>query len=214
LDPNDPSDAGKDEDKDGLSNLFEYTKNLNPNKADTDGDGFSDKVELDKGTDPLDPKSKPKSALGTILLILLLIVILAGAGYGAYYYYEKNMKKPKPHPSLRTPTTKQQIPIAKPTAKKTASTETFRKREEEKKQKRGKQFEVFGKKEAKEKKPLVSKSKVVKEASKPKKPKVSKAKLISKKDEKASKAKGEDTIRKLREIASKKKSRKAKKRKT
>ena len=66
LNPNDPLDANLDNDNDGLSNFAEYRylktvgKEIDPNKADTDGDGFNDKAEIDAGTDPTDSKSYPR----------------------------------------------------------------------------------------------------------------------------------------------------------
>ena len=46
LDPEDPSDAAKDLDNDGLSNLREFEEGLIPNKVDGDEDGRDDGVEL------------------------------------------------------------------------------------------------------------------------------------------------------------------------
>ncbi len=42
LDPDDPADAGYDNDSDTLCNLAEYGQTTDPFEADTDGDGFSD----------------------------------------------------------------------------------------------------------------------------------------------------------------------------
>jgi hypothetical protein len=56
LNPNDPSDAAKDQDGDGLSNLGEFTAGSNPLVADTDGDGLTDGVEVNtRNTNPLNP---------------------------------------------------------------------------------------------------------------------------------------------------------------
>ncbi|MBW8874728.1 MAG: hypothetical protein JF614_07160 [Acidobacteria bacterium] len=80
LDPNDPADALKDHDGDGLSTLDEFRGGLDPFNADTDGDGLldgdelnryhtnpllrdtdgdgiSDGLEIQSGSDPLDPAS-------------------------------------------------------------------------------------------------------------------------------------------------------------
>jgi hypothetical protein len=62
LDPENPNDAGMDQDSDGATNLQEYRANTNPTVGDTDGDGVNDGPEinrLDGGdpapTDPLRP---------------------------------------------------------------------------------------------------------------------------------------------------------------
>ena len=49
LDPEDPSDAGSDDDNDGLTALQESAKGTHPKKADTDGDGLRDDVETGTG---------------------------------------------------------------------------------------------------------------------------------------------------------------------
>ena len=51
------SDAGRDADGDGLSNLQEFEARTNPRKADTDGDGVRDNIELAAGLDPNNPDS-------------------------------------------------------------------------------------------------------------------------------------------------------------
>ncbi|MBI2208022.1 hypothetical protein HYU50_00850 [Candidatus Woesearchaeota archaeon] len=158
LDPNDPSDAEADFDKDGLTNLQEYTYRTDPNNADTDGDGASDKKEIDKGTDPLDPLSKPKGIFGTIILILVLIAILIGGSYGAYYYYKNYANKPKPAAAqVIMPRFMQRRPL--PPAKKPI--EAFKRREEEKEGERQKLFEAFegGKGQKQTEKQLISKPK-------------------------------------------------------
>ncbi|MBI2140109.1 hypothetical protein HYU14_04235 [Candidatus Woesearchaeota archaeon] len=79
-----------DADKDGLTNLeeFQLVKGLDPTKADTDGDTYSDKEEIDAGTDPLDPNIFP-SEFGFFgyLIIFGMVVILGAAGYFGYGYY-------------------------------------------------------------------------------------------------------------------------------
>jgi hypothetical protein len=62
LDPENPNDAGMDQDSDGATNLQEYRALTNPTVADTDGDGVNDGPEinrLDGGSpapsDPLRP---------------------------------------------------------------------------------------------------------------------------------------------------------------
>ena len=49
FDPEDPADAGRDADGDGLSNLQEYQLSLNPRLADTDQDGMGDSAEFAHG---------------------------------------------------------------------------------------------------------------------------------------------------------------------
>ncbi len=45
--------SGKDSDSDGLSDVVEAALGTNPNKADTNGNGFNDKQELFNGYDPV-----------------------------------------------------------------------------------------------------------------------------------------------------------------
>jgi PKD repeat protein len=103
LDPH-PFDA-LDSDQDGLSDDFEdfyggdaFTrepwpegKDLNYLKKDTDGDGYNDGVEIELGTNPIDPADHPREedeeteedegilgmgAMGYILLIVVVIIIV------------------------------------------------------------------------------------------------------------------------------------------
>jgi hypothetical protein len=75
-------DATEDNDEDGLTNYEECVKyrsyRLNVNKADTDGDKYSDKVEIDKGTDPSDSTSIPKSHFLNIVLFIFGIGFVIG----------------------------------------------------------------------------------------------------------------------------------------
>src|SRR5258708_21344457 len=48
LNPNDPSDAAKDFDNDGLTNLQEFQLGTRPDIADTDGDGVKDGAEVNR----------------------------------------------------------------------------------------------------------------------------------------------------------------------
>src|SRR5205085_7761369 len=49
LNPNDPTDASKDPDNDGLTNLQEFAAGTDPANPDTDGDGLKDGVETNTG---------------------------------------------------------------------------------------------------------------------------------------------------------------------
>ena len=92
-----------DTDKDTLTNLEEHKENTNPTKADTDGDGYNDKEELDAGTDPLDPSSKPGGNFLTYLLVGLLIIGLGVGGFFAYILLFKKKKKEKPKKIMPMP---------------------------------------------------------------------------------------------------------------
>ena len=89
LNPDDLSDASLDPDNDGLSNLQEYQQQTNPNKPDTDGDGAGDGEEVDAGTDPIDPNSKPEGGYGAFVIVLILIIILGIGGYVVYLEWPK-----------------------------------------------------------------------------------------------------------------------------
>jgi rubrerythrin len=75
-----------DPDNDKINNILEYQYNTNPLKADTDGDGFNDKEEIDKGTDPNEPSSVPVEKeqaketgldpITTILIALVIVIII------------------------------------------------------------------------------------------------------------------------------------------
>lgn len=106
-----------DPDEDGLTNLDEYTRNTNPIKKDTDGDGYGDKEEIDNGTDPLDPSSYP-GGVGW-LAYLLMILGLGGLGAGGYFGYTLLIKKDKPFiPPPSAPVAKPQLkrPLMRPRA--------------------------------------------------------------------------------------------------
>lgn len=59
------SDANSDPDSDNLTNLQEYqhfvdhNQQINPCLADTDDDSYTDKTEIDQGTNPIDPADFP-----------------------------------------------------------------------------------------------------------------------------------------------------------
>lgn len=143
-----------DPDKDGLTNKEECKEKpfTNPLKKDSDGDGFSDKEELDKGTDPNDPNSHPSrfSFFKFMLWILLLILIAAGAIFG-YKYYKKRKEEKE---SKRVPKQFMEMPpirpLGKPISKVPLRELTLReqlmikkKRNEEEAKKRTKLFDVF-----------------------------------------------------------------------
>ncbi|QTA82016.1 HYR domain-containing protein [Desulfonema limicola] len=60
LNPNDPSDAAEDTDKDGLTNLEEFISQTNPKDADTDADGMTDGWEKENNLDPTDSSDADK----------------------------------------------------------------------------------------------------------------------------------------------------------
>lgn len=106
-----------DPDRDGLTNLDEYKYNTNPTKWDTDGDGYSDKEEIDKGTDPLDPSSHPGGGFLKYMLIAIGLVVLVGAGYFGYTFF-KGKNKPLAPPGVPPPRMAQRRPFLMPPIKK------------------------------------------------------------------------------------------------
>ena len=193
LDPNDPSDSNYDYDQDGLINIQEFTYGTDPNKADTDGDGVSDKEEIDKGTDPLELKDKPGVGLGILIVIIALLVIFGLGGYGVFYYVSRHVSQrgielQEQKPAFMPSYTPQKQALRKPFGK-TRVEEIVEKRRTEKEGKREKLLEAFGKKSPKPKegKSLVSMAKEKQEIEKimPGKTKedvFSELKLISKKE--------------------------------
>lgn len=163
LNPNDPNDASQDNDKDGLTNLQEYQvvntkwgKSANPNKADTDGDGFTDKQEIDAGTDPLDPKDIPKSNKGKLVIFILGAIVLAsGFGYLAYNMAIKRKEQKFSLPKQRevqiiTPQQPARQVQQKQKEGDLKIREAIKEREEQKEKERKKLFEPFGKPEEKQ----------------------------------------------------------------
>jgi parallel beta-helix repeat protein len=81
LDPGDPLDALQDFDNDSLSNLNEFLIGTDPTNYDSDGDGYSDKVD-DYPNDPEQYKEKNvndkegSTVIPVILAVILVIVIL------------------------------------------------------------------------------------------------------------------------------------------
>jgi hypothetical protein len=107
LNPSDPYDYDKDQDKDGLTNKFECTYKkglcvnwLNPTSPDSDNDGYNDKEEVDAGTDPCDPESHPSAGIiPWLLLILGILAILGSVGYLIYKKYYIPLVSPPPKPT-------------------------------------------------------------------------------------------------------------------
>ena len=58
--------AAGDPDGEGLSNIEEFANNTEARQSDTDGDGVSDKVEVDQGSDPNDPNDSQPPLPGTV----------------------------------------------------------------------------------------------------------------------------------------------------
>lgn len=61
LNPLSVADTNSDDDKDGLPWSVESVRGTDPDKADTDGDTYSDFDEVGAGTDPLDPSDNPST---------------------------------------------------------------------------------------------------------------------------------------------------------
>jgi PKD repeat protein len=87
------NDANEDFDDDGLTNIQELENETLPNRDDTDGDNYNDLEELEKGSNPNDRTSTPKTTTGTgdgegldtftilmivaVIIIVLIIIVLA-----------------------------------------------------------------------------------------------------------------------------------------
>ncbi|MHA1124263.1 MAG: hypothetical protein ACTSO7_03935 [Candidatus Heimdallarchaeota archaeon] len=94
LDP-DYDDSRLDMDWDLLTNLEEYTYNTDPWNPDTDGDGFGDGYEVEKGTDPADPKDHPVRVWLIILIVVLSVGIIAFAAWAVYITKKDAREKSK-----------------------------------------------------------------------------------------------------------------------
>ena len=229
LNPNDPDDANIDSDNDGLTNLEEFDvqkihgKSTDPNQADTDVDGFSDKEEIDKGTNPVDPEDFLKSNLTKVILFVLgITALLLGFGYLAYKVTQKKKEEKFELPRQReTPRVVQQqarqIPLRQ-REQDIGVREALKRKEEQKDKERKKLLEAFGKEgeenSKEEAKPIekpelkvIKKEKKAKVETRPKKKSLQKEKKIQTKKPK------EDVFIKLGEIAKEGKKRKQSKHK-
>ncbi|MEK6949385.1 MAG: hypothetical protein AABX34_04135, partial [Nanoarchaeota archaeon] len=149
LNANDMSDSNLDFDDDGLANIREYTLGTNPNNADSDGDGTSDKEEIEKDTNPADPVSKPGGIAGLLIWTIVIIIALGGGSYGIYYYkdYIAGIIGPKaqePGYPASMPTQYRPVTTLKKPQKDANIMEIVRERRAEKERKRSKILEAFG----------------------------------------------------------------------
>ncbi|MFW3145247.1 MAG: PKD domain-containing protein [Thermoplasmatota archaeon] len=114
LDPSDPLDADLDPDNDGLTNKQEHDHfertgfYLNPFNPDTDGDGWKDGEEVEKGYDPYLPGSHPtdpKKDLNFLLWIFAAAaVFFALASIAAFVIlYVRNRPKREAVPVAAAP---------------------------------------------------------------------------------------------------------------
>lgn len=88
LDPTNANDCNENSDADLLSNFEEFQRGTNPLLADSDGDGYFDDVEVEAGTDPLDPNSFPTSRFGVVMMLIFgILLLLGGTGFLLYRKY-------------------------------------------------------------------------------------------------------------------------------
>ena len=142
LDKTNKADGALDQDSDGLTSYEEYLQSdsgkwdsdLNPFEKDTDGDGYGDGKEVDKGYDATNDKSHPQPVIAIILVILGLLCIASGGSYLGYKRYQEYRKahpyvsKPKPRAVARGKGVAPK-PAEKPLFKRRASTlSTFEER--------------------------------------------------------------------------------------
>ena len=210
LNPNDPSDADSDSDSDGLSNSEEfnlykiYGKSTNPNLADTDGDGFTDKQEADKETSPVNSEDFPKSNLGKIILFILgIAALLSGLGYLSYKVMakrkEKKLEMPKQPGMLRIFYRQPARQILQKPKEDERLREALKRKAEEKARERKKLFEGFGREKPEEMKAEKQEEEEIKEKKKTsKEAKPEKKQLPKKKSRFKSK---EDVFIRLKKIA-------------
>lgn len=107
-------DPTGDPDGDGLTNLEEYQyykaykKNISPVSADTDGDGWSDKDEIDMNFDPTNPDSHPTSKLWFFLIAIIVLLALLVGGYFGYRYYQQVIEQKSAPPKVKKPRVKKE----------------------------------------------------------------------------------------------------------
>lgn len=95
----DTVDMNSDPDHDGLTIAQErdvkliWGNSTNPYKADTDGDGFSDKYELEKGTNPLDRADYPQDFWVLIIAILVVLVFFIIIMILIYAFHDFHVKR-------------------------------------------------------------------------------------------------------------------------
>lgn len=87
------NDAQLDADLDGLSNINEYLYNTDPQNQDTDGDLYFDGIEVQWGTDPLNPFYSLNTIFLNIIGIAILIITVY---YAPHIYVGKKRKIEKP----------------------------------------------------------------------------------------------------------------------
>jgi molecular chaperone DnaK (HSP70) len=214
LNPSDPSDANLDGDEDSLTNIQEYKYRTNPNIADTDEDKFTDKQEVDAGTDPLNPEDFPKSKTKSIILFVAgFIILVSGIGFLTYRAITKRRSEKFKASHLREISRlpyqpAKQVPISPQKRMEEARIrEALKQKEQQKIAERKKLFESFGERE---------KPRETKEAKKPLEQPKQKIKSQEKKDFKQLKTKPkaipkktkEDVFKKLKEIAKESKKKK------
>jgi hypothetical protein len=86
-----------DNDRDSLSDYWEPIIGTDPNKADTDGDGFSDAEEYFASTDPLNPRSFPsrRVALRNFGLSIFILVTIGFIVIQLYISFSNNKTNKK-----------------------------------------------------------------------------------------------------------------------
>lgn len=82
------ADPRDDIDSDGLRNIDEFRKGTDPTKPDTDGDKYSDKIELDSGFDPLNSEDHPSNWTLYFLILLLFMVLIFFIGAYQFDYFK------------------------------------------------------------------------------------------------------------------------------